>query len=85
MSKMMSKNKLKKHPVFNYDLCMACKECLAVCPLSCLVADKTDVDSYRKAYPRLGSYNECNGCSICAKDCPVNAITMVLPQTVKAA
>ncbi|MBU2511081.1 4Fe-4S binding protein [bacterium] len=73
----MTVNKQKKIPLFAYEICMACKDCVAVCPLSCLIADKTDIDLYQKAYPRLGSYNECNGCSICAKDCPVEAISMV--------
>ncbi len=73
----MTAKKEKKKPVFSYDTCMACKDCVAVCPLSCLTADKTDIDLYQKAYPQLGTYSECNGCSICAKDCPVDAIIMV--------
>ncbi|MCP4219046.1 MAG: 4Fe-4S dicluster domain-containing protein [bacterium] len=64
---------------------MACKDCVSVCPLSCLVADKTDVDSYQKAYPRLGTHSECNGCNICAKDCPVDAINMVSTKALDAA
>jgi formate hydrogenlyase subunit 6/NADH:ubiquinone oxidoreductase subunit I len=73
----MSEQKLKKTPVFEYAVCMACKDCVAACPVSCLVADKTDVDRYSKAYPRLQSGEQCISCSICAKDCPVDAITMV--------
>ena len=64
-------------PLFDYKTCMACNDCIALCPLSCLIADKTDVDIYQKAYPQLGSYAECNGCKICANDCPVDAIAMV--------
>ncbi|MBT4267296.1 MAG: 4Fe-4S binding protein [Deltaproteobacteria bacterium] len=46
---------------------------------------KTGLDKYKKAYPRLGDHNPCNGCKICAKDCPVDAITMVPTENVKAA
>lgn len=64
---------------------MACRDCVIGCPLSCLKADKTDVDYYKKAYPRLGDADGCNGCSICARDCPVGAITMVDRENAKAA
>lgn len=73
----MSVKKPKKKPVFDYQICMACKDCLSCCPESCLAADKTDVDSYQKAYPQLSSDRACTGCAICAKDCPVDAIEMV--------
>ncbi len=76
-SELNMEKKPKKKPVFSYDICMACRDCISVCPLSCLDADKTDVEYYQKAFPQLGSYAECNGCTICAKDCPVDAITMV--------
>ena len=73
----MSEKKPKSLPAFDYKICMACKDCIAVCPLSCLVADKTGFDKYKKAYPRLRDHNPCNGSKISAKDCPVDAITMV--------
>ena len=67
----------KKIPSVNYKLCMACRVCITACPFSCLGADKTDVDSYGKAYPVLISPETCTGCGICAKACPVEVITML--------
>jgi Pyruvate/2-oxoacid:ferredoxin oxidoreductase delta subunit len=81
----MSDKIAKQLPVFDYKICVACKDCVSVCPLSCLVADKTGLDKYKKAYPRLGDYNPCNGCKICDQDCPVGAITMVPNAAYKAA
>lgn len=81
----MSERKPKKKPVIDYSICMACKDCVAICPVSCLIPDKTDVDVYQKAYPRLGGDYECTGCAICAKDCPVDAITMVATEALDAA
>ena len=68
--------KPKRIPSFLYHECMACTDCVISCPFSCLIADKIDIDSYKKPYPRLKTDHDCNGCAICAKDCPVDAIIM---------
>ena len=62
-------------PVFNYDLCIACSICVAVCPESTLEMNRTDIDEYKKAYPSL-TERLCTGCSLCAKNCPMEAIHM---------
>ncbi|MBI9107925.1 MAG: 4Fe-4S binding protein [Spirochaetales bacterium] len=69
--------KEKKIPLVDYKLCMACRVCITACPFSCLEADKTDIDSYRKAYPALVRPETCTGCGICAKSCPIDVIIMV--------
>lgn len=66
-----------KKPVIDYANCMACGICSGDCPLSCIVLRKTDIDSYHKAYPVLDDYYLCNGCTRCAKACPMEAIRMV--------
>lgn len=81
----MAENKAKKLPGFDYSICMACRDCVITCPLGALVADRTDVDYYKKAYPALAANHGCNGCAICAKDCPVGAITMVDRDEARAA
>ncbi len=67
----------RKKPSFDCALCMACRICVQSCPFSCLEADRTDVDRYRKAYPVLARPEDCTGCGICAAACPVDAISMV--------
>lgn len=66
----------KKIPLVDYKNCMACCVCIAGCPVSCLEADKTGLDMYDKAYPRLVREDVCIGCGICALECPVEAISM---------
>ncbi|HZK84330.1 MAG TPA: 4Fe-4S binding protein [Desulfosporosinus sp.] len=66
----MSKGK----PNFNYNNCMACGICVAICPLSCLKLSKTNVDKYKKAYPELALQENCKECGICAGSCPLEAI-----------
>lgn len=56
---------------------MACGICVVACPFSCLALNKTDIDKYKKAYPTLEHEDKCTGCSLCAKACPVEIITMI--------
>lgn len=62
------------NPVFDYNQCMACGICVQACPFGCLKCSKTDIDSYKKAYPQLESDKQCKGCKICENACPVDAI-----------
>lgn len=66
----------KKKPDFDYGTCMACRACELACPFGCIGMTQTDVDSYRKAYPAVGTIDDCTGCGICAQACPLGAVTM---------
>ncbi len=66
----------KAKPVIDYKLCMACGICAGECPFSCIVMRKTDIDTYRKAYPVLDDYYTCIGCGRCKKVCPMEAVRM---------
>lgn len=67
---------MKQTPEFKYNVCIACGICVQACPVSCLSLSKTDVDKYKKAYPRKEE-DTCIGCGICARNCPMDAIEMV--------
>ncbi len=56
-------------PVFKHETCNDCRICVIVCPDACIAgADKIyDAD-----------FDFCKGCGICANECPVNDIDMVL-------
>jgi len=53
-------------PCVDADKCTHCQICWIFCPDAVIDRETTDIN-----------YTYCKGCGICAKECPVNAITMV--------
>jgi pyruvate ferredoxin oxidoreductase delta subunit len=56
-------------PVFKHKDCTDCRICVVVCPDAC-------VSGQDKKYN--ANMDFCKGCGICAYECPVNDIDMVL-------
>lgn len=56
-------------PVFKHKDCTDCRICVVVCPDAC-------VSGQDKKYNANMDY--CKGCGICAYECPVNDIDMIL-------
>ncbi|XMB86848.1 4Fe-4S binding protein [Mycoplasmatota bacterium WC44] len=68
----------KLKPNINYKLCIACGECVTFCPFNCLELSKVGLDKLKNAYPELSAegYDNCTGCAICSKKCPIEVIEM---------
>ncbi len=60
-------------PEIDYKKCIACGNCVRVCPEGCIAMQK----SKGKDKPKI-DYNYCKGCGICAQECPVKTIQMKL-------
>jgi len=56
-------------PVFKHDTCNDCRICVIVCPDACVFGQDSVYDA---------DLEFCKGCGICAYECPVNDIDMVL-------
>jgi len=67
--------KAKKHPVFDFALCVNCSICVQACPVSCIALTVNGVDALRNLYPKATAEG-CLGCSLCWKACPVEAIRL---------
>lgn len=62
---------LKNVTTLKYDetLCVGCRRCLEVCPHA--------VFDFAAGRARLSDVDACIECGACAKNCPVNALTVV--------
>jgi pyruvate ferredoxin oxidoreductase delta subunit len=58
-----------KRPVFKHDACNDCRICVMVCPDACIFGQNNVYDA---------DLDFCKGCGICAEECPVDDIDMVL-------
>jgi formate hydrogenlyase subunit 6/NADH:ubiquinone oxidoreductase subunit I len=63
-------------PVFNRKVCMACRICVDVCPVSCIETAARGTDKDPHGYPFLADADACIRCGQCAEDCPVAAVGM---------
>jgi pyruvate ferredoxin oxidoreductase delta subunit len=58
-------------PIWNSEKCIRCMFCHIYCPEGAI---KYDTEANIMVY----KYDFCKGCGICANECPVSAIEMVL-------
>jgi len=56
-------------PIFKHDTCNDCRICVLVCPDACVTGENKVYDA---------NLDFCKGCGICAYECPVDDIEMVL-------
>jgi len=66
-------------PQFNYKECMSCTICIDTCPVGCLGLFHVSGSQNPHSYPCLKDAGACIGCGFCAIDCPVDAISMTVP------
>lgn len=57
-------------PQVDRDVCTNCLQCWLLCPDDSVYVEEGAMAGY--------DYDHCKGCGICAKVCPVKAITMIL-------
>ena len=60
-----------QRPVVKADKCCQCGWCYLYCPGGCVV----DKGTYYEP-----DYEYCKGCGICAKECPISAIEMIIEE-----
>lgn len=72
----MIKHSFWTKPVIDKKKCSSCGICIDTCPVSCLAFSSTGENGVHP-YPYLREVNGCIACTLCAIDCPTEAISMV--------
>jgi len=71
-------------PVFKHQACIACRACEFVCPEGCVFEDpgaKHHVEKLKRDLAdRDFDPDYCKGCGMCAAECPVNDIDMIMEE-----
>jgi len=62
-------------PTFDLALCDGCRECIQVCPVSCLAMGH-QVPKDPTLYPYLAEAKACIACEFCEEACPLDAVAM---------
>ncbi len=75
----MVKRSQWKRPAFAGDTCMSCSMCIDACPVHCLALSEAGKPKDPHGYPWLKDEKACIGCGFCEAECPVGAVTMVVP------
>ena len=66
-------------PRFDNAKCASCMICIDACPVGCLGLSSVSDPKDRHDYPYMENEKACIGCGFCALECPVDAITMIVP------
>jgi pyruvate ferredoxin oxidoreductase delta subunit len=71
-------------PVFKHVTCIGCKACEMVCPEGCVAENPKEKHMIEQAGKKREVANRefdpdyCKGCGMCASECPVKDIDMIL-------
>jgi pyruvate ferredoxin oxidoreductase delta subunit len=69
-------------PVFKHVACNGCRACELVCPEGCVFENPQEkhlVEKLKRAIPnRDFDPDYCKGCGMCANECPVDDIDMIM-------
>lgn len=75
---MMVKKSTWEKPHFDTGKCMSCMICIDACPVHCLGMSHVLKPEDPNNYPFIANGKACIGCGFCARECPVEAIVMVV-------
>jgi len=71
-------------PVFKHDTCTGCKACEQVCPEGCVFENPAQKHLCEKTKREVANRDfdpdYCKGCGMCAVECPVDDIDMIMEE-----